>query len=90
MIGLMKKLHLVKFVSILFIILLSACNMHLNDKFHRAGKEFYLNSPPLYKLNSLPNITFPKENDDYKIPPVPLKGDVGKDLDIRPPHHSSR
>lgn len=85
---LMKKsriIQIAKGLGFALIVLFTGCRSDQSYKYQVNGNIDYLNTPSLHALINPPGIILPLQNGEYEIPPFPLKGAVGKELDIRPP-----
>ncbi len=50
-----------------------------------SGDEAYLDAAPLKALNAPSGMILPVQSGNYDVPATTLQGNVGKQLDIRPP-----
>lgn len=84
--SILKRLVMIRTISFLFLILLFACSIEQRDKrVVRGDDEYYLNTPPLKRLNIPQGIILPLQYGTYNINQVSKKSEVRKKLDIRPP-----
>ncbi|QWA09652.1 outer membrane protein assembly factor BamC [Sodalis ligni] len=81
----LQKSVVAKVVGASLFMLLAACTSDQRYKRQVNGNEDYLQAPALSALNSPSGMILPVENGDYEVPPGSLKGQVGKELDVRPP-----
>lgn len=76
---------LMKVGGLSLVLLLAACSTDQRYKRQVEGDESYLKAPPSKPLVAPAGITLPTANKDYIVPATANKGQVGKQLDIRPP-----
>ncbi|TKI06667.1 outer membrane protein assembly factor BamC [Martelella alba] len=81
----LQKSMVAKVAGVSLCMLLAACSSDQRYKRQVNGNEDYLKAPELHRLNVPSGMTLPVENGDYGIPAATLQGQVGKQLDIRPP-----
>lgn len=80
--NIIKKLAILVVITSLFLV---GCGSDQNYKRQIDGNEDYLNSPALKSLTLPKGVSIPAEIADYYIYKLDAKGDVGKQVDIRPP-----
>lgn len=80
-----QKSTVAKVVGLSLVMLLSACSNDQRYKREVSGDESYLQATGLSDLRAPAGMILPLQNGDYDIPTVSDKGQVGKQLDIRPP-----
>ena len=80
-----QKSTVAKAVGLSLVMLLAACSNDQRYKRQVSGDESYLKSPELRDLHAPAGMILPVENGDYEIPSASSQGQVGKQLDIRPP-----
>jgi outer membrane protein assembly factor BamC len=81
----LQKSMVAKVVGVSLIMLLAACSSDQRYKRQVSGDEAYLDAPPVSELKTPAGMILPLQNGTYEIPSGSLKGNVGKQLDIRPP-----
>src|SRR5471030_641760 len=81
----LQKSMVAKVVGVSLIMLLAACSSDQRYKRQVSGDEAYLDAPSVRELKAPAGMILPLQNGTYEIPPGALKGNVGKQLDIRPP-----
>jgi len=81
----LQKSMVAKVVGVSLIMLLAACSSDSRYKRQVSGDEAYLDAPPVSELKTPAGMILPLQNGTYDIPSGALKGNVGKQLDIRPP-----
>ena len=81
----LQKSMVAKVVGASLFMLLAACSSDQRYKRQVNGNEDYLKAPELSTLNSPSGMILPVQNGDYEVPVGTLKGQVGKELDVRPP-----
>lgn len=80
-----QKSTLAKVVGLSLVMLLAACSNDQRYKRQVSGDESYLQAADLSDLRAPAGMILPLQNGDFEIPNVSSKGQVGKQLDIRPP-----
>ncbi len=80
-----QKSRVAKVATVSLVMLLAACSSDSRYKRQVSGDESYLDSAPLAELHAPAGLILPVENGDYTIPVTNGSGQVGKQLDIRPP-----
>ncbi|WP_216782630.1 outer membrane protein assembly factor BamC [Candidatus Profftia tarda] len=73
------------FINIFLVITLAACSTDNSYKRQATGGEGYLNSVMPSKLKIPTGIILLPQNNTYQVLHHSTRGDIGKDLDIRPP-----
>lgn len=81
----LQKSMIAKVMGVSLIMLLAACSSDQRYKRQVSGDEAYLDAPPVSELKTPAGMILPLQNGTYEIPNGVLKGNVGKQLDIRPP-----
>ncbi|RAT17501.1 outer membrane assembly protein BamC [Lonsdalea populi] len=84
----LKKSMVATVVGLSLIALLTACTNDQRYKRQVNGDESYLQTPEHRALNVPSGMILPLQNGDYDLPPINPNGQVGKNLDIRPPMQS--
>lgn len=72
-------------VTIVSILLLSACSFDQRYRYEANGNADYLNSPALKPIAVPTGFSFPKQDSRYSIYMPAAKGETGMDVDIFPP-----
>ncbi|ATZ12210.1 outer membrane protein assembly factor BamC [Erwinia amylovora] len=80
-----QKSTVAKVVGLSLVMLLAACSNDQRYKRQVSGDESYLQAADLSDLQAPAGMTLPIQNGDFDIPSVNANGQVGKQLDIRPP-----
>ncbi|QGU86699.1 outer membrane protein assembly factor BamC [Erwinia sorbitola] len=80
-----QKSTVAKVVGLSLVMLLAACSNDQRYKRQVSGDESYLQAADLSDLRAPAGMILPLQNGDFDIPNVSSKGQVGKQLDIRPP-----
>lgn len=80
-----QKSTVAKVVGLSLVMLLAACSNDQRYKRQVSGDESYLQAADLSDLRAPAGMILPLQNGDFEIPNVSSKGQVGKQLDIRPP-----
>lgn len=80
-----QKSRVAKVATVSLVMLLAACSSDSRYKRQVSGDESYLDAAPLAELHAPAGLILPVENGDYNIPVTNGSGQVGKELDIRPP-----
>lgn len=80
-----QKCTVATVVGLSLVMLLSACSNDQRYKRQVSGDESYLKAADLSDLRAPAGMIMPLQNGDFDIPSVSSKGQVGKQLDIRPP-----
>jgi len=80
-----QKSRVAKVATVSLVMLLAACSSDSRYKRQVSGDESYLDSAALAELHAPAGLILPVENGDYTIPVTNGSGQVGKQLDIRPP-----
>ncbi|MBD8164099.1 outer membrane protein assembly factor BamC [Erwinia persicina] len=80
-----QKSTVAKVVGLSLVMLLAACSNDQRYKRQVSGDESYLKAADLSDLRAPAGMILPLQNGDFDIPSVSSKGQVGKQLDIRPP-----
>ncbi|QKJ88177.1 Outer membrane protein assembly factor BamC [Paramixta manurensis] len=80
-----KKSTVVKVIGLSTIMLLAACSNDQRYKRQVSGDESYLQADGLKDLTPPAGMILPLQNGEYDIPSTAANGQVGKQLDIRPP-----
>ncbi|MWN05857.1 outer membrane protein assembly factor BamC [Gilliamella sp. Pas-s95] len=78
----LKKTAILSVVASLF---LAGCGSDQNFKREVEGNEDYLQSPSLKSLIIPEGVSVPTETSDFYVDKTEIKGNLGKQLDIRPP-----
>lgn len=81
----MKKTLILTALASMFIV---GCSNDENYRREIEGNDEYLNSPALKPLVVPAGVTVPRESNDFYIYEVKSEGQLGKNLDIRPPRLS--
>jgi outer membrane protein assembly factor BamC len=81
----LQKPMVAKVVGVSLVMLLAACSSDQRYKRQVGGDEAYLDAPALQELKAPAGMILPLQNGTYDVRAVTLKGNVGKQLDIRPP-----
>lgn len=81
----LDKFQRVKFAAIPAILLLASCSSDSGYKHQADGSDAYLKSTPLIPLKTPSGVTLPEHNNEFDIPGVKSSGQIGKQVDIRPP-----
>lgn len=81
----LQKTMVAKVVGVSLIMLLAACSSDQRYKRQVSGDEAYLQAPALKDLQAPAGMILPLQEGTYDVPVGELKGNVGKQLDIRPP-----
>ncbi|MFG1174364.1 outer membrane protein assembly factor BamC [Erwiniaceae bacterium CAU 1747] len=80
-----QKSTVAKVVGLSLVMLLAACSNDQRYKRQVSGDESYLQAAGLSDLHAPAGMILPLQNGEFDIPNVSDKGQVGKQLDIRPP-----
>lgn len=80
-----QKSTVAKVVGLSLVMLLAACSNDQRYKRQVSGDESYLQAADLSDLRAPAGMILPIQNGDFDIPSVNPNGQVGKQLDIRPP-----
>ena len=80
-----QKSTVAKVVGLSLVMLLAACSNDQRYKRQVSGDESYLQAADLSDLHAPAGMILPIQNGDFDVPSVNTKGQVGKQLDIRPP-----
>ncbi|MEJ4045147.1 outer membrane protein assembly factor BamC [Erwinia sp. SLM-02] len=80
-----QKSTVAKVVGLSLVMLLAACSNDQRYKRQVSGDESYLQAADLSDLHAPAGMILPLQNGEFDIPNVSDKGQVGKQLDIRPP-----
>lgn len=80
-----QKSTVAKVVGLSLVMLLAACSNDQRYKRQVSGDESYLQAADLSDLRAPACMILPIQNGDFDIPSVNPNGQVGKQLDIRPP-----
>jgi len=80
-----QKSTVAKVVGLSLVMLLAACSNDQRYKRQVSGDESYLQAAGLSDLHAPAGMILPLQNAEYDIPTVSSTGQVGKQLDIRPP-----
>lgn len=80
-----QKSTVAKVVGLSLVMLLAACSNDQRYKRQVSGDESYLQAADLSDLRAPAGMILPLQNGDFEIPNVSSSGQVGKQLDIRPP-----
>lgn len=80
-----QKSTVAKVVGVSLVMLLAACSSDQRYKRQVSGDESYLQAAGLVDLHAPAGMILPVQNGEFEIPRVSDKGQVGKQLDIRPP-----
>ncbi|MEN5017623.1 outer membrane protein assembly factor BamC [Erwinia sp. Eh17-17] len=83
-----QKSTVAKVVGLSLVMLLAACSNDQRYKRQVSGDESYLQAADLSDLRAPAGMILPLQNGDFDIPNVSSNGQVGKQLDIRPPAQS--
>ena len=81
----LQKSTVAKVVGISLVMMLAACSSDQRYKRQVSGDEAYLDAAPLKALNAPSGMILPVQSGNYDVPATTLQGNVGKQLDIRPP-----
>ena len=81
----LQKSTVAKVVGISLVMMLAACSSDQRYKRQVSGDEAYLDAAPLKALSAPAGMILPIQNGNYDVPQTAAKGQVGKQLDIRPP-----
>lgn len=81
----LQKSTVATVVGLALMMTLAACSSDQRDNRQVSGDESYLNTAPLSPLNAPSGLILPVQTGTYDVPVITRKGDVGKQLDIRPP-----
>lgn len=84
----LQKSMVATVVGLSLITLLTACTNDQRYKRQVNGDESYLQTPEHRALSVPSGMILPLQNGDYDLPPINPNGQVGKNLDIRPPMQS--
>lgn len=76
-----KTLVIVPLVSLL----ISGCGLNSQEQRESSGSDDYLQSPELKPLIVPNSMTVPSASNEYYVFNIAKQGEVGKDVDIRPP-----
>ncbi|MCX8960447.1 outer membrane protein assembly factor BamC [Erwinia psidii] len=80
-----QKSTVAKVVGLSLVMMLAACSSDQRYKRQVSGDESYLQAADVSELRAPTGMALPLQNGDFDIPSVSTKGQVGKQLDIRPP-----
>ncbi len=81
----LEKSMVAKVVGVSLIMMLAACSSDQRYKRQVNGNDAYLQAAPLQELKAPPGMILPLQNGTYDIPAGNVTGNIGKQLDIRPP-----
>lgn len=81
----LQKSTVATVVGLALMMTLAACSSDQRDNRQVSGDESYLNTAPLRPLSAPSGLILPVQTGTYEVPVVTRKGDIGKQLDIRPP-----
>ncbi len=77
--------HSVKRLALSTAMLLTACSSEQRYKLQVSSDESYLQASELQDLKAPSGMILPVAHGDYDVPHAVARGNVGKQLDIRPP-----
>lgn len=81
----LQKSTVAKVVGISLVMMLAACTSDQRYKRQVSGDESYLDAAPLKTINAPAGMILPVQNGNYDVPSARSTGQLGKQLDIRPP-----
>ncbi|PVZ83877.1 hypothetical protein C9426_25105 [Serratia sp. S1B] len=81
----LQKSTVATVVGLALVMTLAACSSDQRDNRQVSGDESYLKTAPLRPLTAPSGLILPVQTGTYEVPVITRKGDIGKQLDIRPP-----